>query len=660
MARVALARLAAPVRLAQRLRLLRLAPALSLAALSACGSGAPELAPAWSAPPQRGRAEACADCHAQLVESYGRSPMARALGAVHASELCGLAPVLERESGFRYALEVRAESGWLLETQAEQPDFLQAYELRFAIGAGELDRSYVARHGSFLWLAPLEVLSLEGGRRSALSPAHSMHPGTRLSSAITAECLGCHTDELPPPGFPLNLDPASGWKASGISCGACHGPVEAHRGWREEELDGARPAGPDPVLRLGQRTRVERMSVCAACHLQGDARIVLERGVLGPPPPGRDLLQSRAVFVAAHAGDEIGFVSQTERLVESACYLQDAELSCQSCHDPHRSLKEPGERVRVRAACGACHASPGSAGPRGDAEPAGAASSPLPQETQTTSTTKPAAGTSRALAARAARSSRPTSSACALDAARLASELAAGRDCVSCHMPLTPVFDVAGLSIHDHFIRRRPRTPPAPAVGELRFCESADGDWRRFTWPSAPAPAHIDDPGLWLMALVGGGQLPAAQARVDERPGPTAAGLPMYHHVRASLLESLDRPEEAQAEHRRALELDPELASSAINLGWLLARLGRAREGLGWLDAVIERHPEAEGALRNRALIHNQLGDARAAARDLQRAFVLLPTRELARALAACCEQAGDLEGARNWSLMSALLDPRP
>ena len=40
------------------------------------------------------------------------------------------------------------------------------------------------------------------------------------------------------------------------------------------------------------------MSTCAACHLQGDARIELENARLGPPPAGGDLLATRAVFVA--------------------------------------------------------------------------------------------------------------------------------------------------------------------------------------------------------------------------------------------------------------------------------------------------------------------------------------------------------------------------
>ena len=146
--------------------------------------------------------------------------MARALGEVHPQELRGLEGVLERGSGYRYELDA---SGAIVETRPDVPEHRRSAELVFAIGAGELDRSFAAQLGDFLWFAPLEVVTTEQGRRAALAPGHMIRPGTRFATAITPECLGCHTDAPPPRAFPLNLRPASGtWTPRGISC--AHAP----------------------------------------------------------------------------------------------------------------------------------------------------------------------------------------------------------------------------------------------------------------------------------------------------------------------------------------------------------------------------------------------------------------------------------------------------
>src|SRR5262245_11638618 len=422
--------------------------------------------------------------------------MARALEPLRPGELHGLAPVAEAD--FVYAFEEGGGSALVVETQGEGT-WRDSAPVAFAIGAGELDRSFAVTRGKRLWLAPLEVLgrgdASGGERHAALAPGHTIHPGSRFSVPITPECLGCHTDAPPPRSWPLNLAPAS-WVPRGIGCGACHGDLAGHAKAKEAENRESEDAGEatseDPLDQERAWSRVQRMERCAACHLQGDARVELEPDRLGPPPPGTPLLASRAVFVAREPGDAIGFVSHVQRLVLSRCYLESKDfprggLACESCHDPHRSVFEPGERARVRAACQRCH------------EPADE------------------------VARRA--------SDCALPR----SERPDGSDCAGCHMRRTGVFDVAEVEIHDHWIRRKP--PPPSARAALRFSESADGDWRLFEWPDAPASGRADDPGLWTLALYNGNHFDRAREFAARGEGTYAKELPMLHHVRGSLLE---------------------------------------------------------------------------------------------------------------------------
>ncbi len=286
-------------------------------------------------------------------------------------------------------------------------------------------------------------------------------------------------------------------------------------------------------------------------------------------------------------------------------------LACESCHDPHRSLSEPAERALVRDACRACH--------------------------------EPSAATARRAAD------------CALPRAQRPS----GRDCVDCHLRRTGVFDMAEVAIHDHWIRRAPGAPsPASSPSTLRFPESASGDWRLFAWPDAPAEA-ADDPGPWTMALYHGGHLERAREFLERGLGTRARDLPMLQHVRASLFEQAGDVVSARTAYQRALELDPDLAASATNLAPLLARANQAVAAKRLLDGVLQRHPLADGAYRNRAVVRLGLDDETGFRADLEAAMKLLPDAALAQALLRYAQQRGDSAGVERWRAEARRLDPR-
>jgi tetratricopeptide (TPR) repeat protein len=124
-----------------------------------------------------------------------------------------------------------------------------------------------------------------------------------------------------------------------------------------------------------------------------------------------------------------------------------------------------------------------------------------------------------------------------------------------------------------------------------------------------------------------------ALPHLEREPAPRVGRLATYHHLRAMLLEAQGRLPEAAEAYAAALSRDREHVASAVNLSLLLGRLGRAREGIELATRVLERHPLADGALRNRALLHLELGQREAARADLEAAHALRPDPALARAL---------------------------
>ena len=542
----------------------------------------------------------CVDCHGVIVDEYRASGMARAVEPLRPGELGGLSRVEDHDTGLSYELKEGANGARIIERWGEgEGEVARSLPLLYAIGAGHLDRSYVVQVGGMEWFAPLEVLSEGDGveRHAVLAPGHEMLPGMRFKTPITNECLACHTDTPPVIDYPANLHSAS-WSPRGISCASCHAAGEEHARSREAKDDGE-----DPALAIDELDLAGRISICARCHLQGDARISLS-GSRAMPPAGTDFLEEWAVYLPRSEDEGVAFVSQVERMLTSVCFTSSLEegaqpLECTTCHDPHRSLTDEAERAHVRAACMQCHES-------GDEE-----------------------------------CSRPDSRETA-------------QDCVDCHMPLVGVFDVGAVRIHDHEISRSPASP-STYLG-VRVKHARDGDVARFQWPwMEPAPL---DPGLEMMAaLIAGGEQ-RALARVDGEPGATTRKLSTYHHLRAVLLEKAGRLDEARKSYLRALVMDPDSGESTVNLALLLGRMNRAQEGIVRLDELLEHHPQAEGAWRNRGLLKSSLGDVRGFASDLEIAQAILPRAELARALAQIKRRLGDESGAKLWEERARQLGP--
>ncbi len=560
-------------------------------------------------------AERCADCHAGVVEDYAHSGMARALGPLVTGELSGLEPVVDEPAGLKYEFSESSAGAKLIESWksgegAERRTVRLQAPVLFGVGAGILDRSFAVRFGSTMCFGPLEVLSASGesARHAALAPGHMVATGTRFATPITIECLACHTGELPPETYPDNLLPPRDWEPVGIGCDVCHAGAAGHADWRDAEADGAAPSSPDPIGLTAELDLARELSLCARCHLQGDARVALAPGRRGIPGPGVDLLEEWAIYVPASPDDDVPFVGQTERMMRSRCFTEslDSEpMTCVTCHDPHKSSHGSDEAASLRRSCMQCHTSGSEAGAHG----------------------------------------------CSLSA----EERAEGGDCVDCHMPRTRVFDVHGVKVRDHFIRTRPE-PGEP--GPLRIKHCRDGLLAPFSWPGTDTSALEADFGLQLMAALIGGQAAVARDLVDLPAGEFSEGLPNYHLLRGRLLEDLGRAEEAAASYRRTLALDPSAAEAVVNLGLVLGGLGKETEGIELLDELISLHPKAEGALRNRAILKLNLGDEAGFASDLEAAHRILPRGVLARALAAYYSRQGQPLEAQAWDQEARRLQP--
>ena len=155
-------------------------------------------------------------------------------------------------------------------------------------------------------------------------------------------CAYCHMT-----GFEKNYQPASDsfsstWKAMGISCEQCHGPLEGHA------------ADPKVPVRLNPQQAMER---CAACHSRREE-------LTGQFHAGEKFDDHFRVALPDLSDLYYADGQVRDEDFEYGSFLTSkmghAGITCLDCHNPHTGkLKLP---VENNALCLSCHAPPGQRG----------------------------------------------------------------------------------------------------------------------------------------------------------------------------------------------------------------------------------------------------------------------------------------------------------
>ena len=277
-------------------------------------------------------AAVCGACHADIALAQAGHPMARTAGVVTAAT---------RDRWFSDEMLARAVS-WRQEI-GPQPAYERLTDggVRFGVpGADPPALPVDAVFGSGLrGLTPVSFAPGARLRELRLSFSHARNgwiptPGGEddedpLGNLDTAEesasCIGCHTTALAWEDGG-RFDPHRA--VLGVSCERCHGSGIAHV---EAQSGGGDPG---PIFHPGRLSPAEQVAFCGQCHRQPTD--------FEP----RDIL-ARDPLLARHAGAS---------LMMSACFREsrpESTITCTECHDPHRP--EPAGPERTRAVCSRCH-----------------------------------------------------------------------------------------------------------------------------------------------------------------------------------------------------------------------------------------------------------------------------------------------------------------
>lgn len=345
--------------------------------------------------------ETCISCHSNVHDTYMHTGMGRSFGLATPDRSDATfgdhALVYDTILNYYYYPFFKDSVLYIREFRLKGRDTIhnRVAKVDYIIGSGHHTNSHIINTNGYLYQAPLTYYTQR--KKWDLAPGYEAGANSRFSRILTSECITCHNH------FPTHIAGSENKYdhiPMGIACERCHGPGQLHVAAMTSGklVDTARTADLT-IVNPRRLDRDRQMDLCQRCHLQGVT--VLQPGkTFYDFKPGMRLAEVMNVFLPRFSDSDERFLmaSQADRLRLSACYLKSDELSCLTCHHPHKSVKSTPQK-QYNDACKKCHQSKTCSAP-------------------------------------------------------LVDRKAVNDDCAKCHMPKSGSIDIPHVSITDHYIRK--------------------------------------------------------------------------------------------------------------------------------------------------------------------------------------------------------------
>jgi Tfp pilus assembly protein PilF len=366
----------------------------------------------------------CGRCHSDLARTYRDVGMARSFFRPRpATEIEDFqhGRFIHQRSGNTYEMKRHGERYFFKRFQEDttgQAINVFEIEIDWILGSGAHARTYLYQ-GANGELYQLPISWYPQSNSWGMAPGYDNPRHSGVLRPVRRECMFCHNayPEVPaksdmygtPHDFPFDLP-------EGIGCQRCHGPGAEHVRLSlgaDNPLEAVRSSITNP----GRLAPKLRNDICYGCHMQPSVALAgvrrFNRGDYSfrPGESLDDYLVQIDVTEEGKAQSERFEINHHPyRLEQSRCFIESqGELSCLTCHDPHRKIPPAERATHYRAACLSCHRLEAC---QKEAMVEGVPGQELEPE-----------------------------------------------NCVSCHMPARRTQDVVHVTMTDHFIRRQPGGP---------------------------------------------------------------------------------------------------------------------------------------------------------------------------------------------------------
>ena len=299
---------------------------------------------------------ACANCHAESVESYHRTAHFRTSQVANRQSVKGtFAPgtntMTTTNPNLSFQMDAKGDeyfqtaifadplkpTGAATRTRTERLDLV--------IGSGGKGQSY-------LFWKENELFQLPVGYSTVLhkwinGPGY-VDGTAKFDRTVIPRCLECHAtyfaSELPGPD--VNLYDRKNF-VLGISCERCHGPGRRHVESHGKKADGA--AGEASIVNPAKLSAARKSDLCIQCHGgQGERELLPAFSYI----PGQPLEKYIDLGTPDPAADVDVHGKQGKLLAKSKCFQSSADMTCSTCHNVHKP--EP-DLAAMSQHCLSCH-----------------------------------------------------------------------------------------------------------------------------------------------------------------------------------------------------------------------------------------------------------------------------------------------------------------
>jgi hypothetical protein len=297
-------------------------------------------------------ADACAKCHPRHHQSYLLTPHSKALSDLDPKAEPPDGSFTHQRSGFTYRVYRR-------DNQLRHEEVLRSAEghelarldlpVRYLIGSGHFTRSYLVEVDGFLHESPITWYPAK--QKWDVSPGYDVPVHWSFERPIALGCLTCHAGRVERDGNAVNRLVLH---EKAIGCENCHGPGSLHQ---DRHRDSKRRTGEDDltIVNPGKLSRPLQEAICAVCHLSGPATVLLRGRQVNDYRPGTPLTDYRVDYRFDSDSEKMTVVGHVEQLRQSRCYQQSPDLTCVTCHDPHRRAAPKDPVAFYREKCLSCH-----------------------------------------------------------------------------------------------------------------------------------------------------------------------------------------------------------------------------------------------------------------------------------------------------------------
>ena len=314
----------------------------------------------------------CANCHAAIAKEYQATGMGRSFSqpdVEHAIEdFTDNNTLYNQPSDMHYTMIKRDgklfEQRYQTGLRGEQSNIVDE-QVDYVIGSGNHAQTFLHRDALGRLIELPVSWYTEGSGYWAMSPGYDRRDQQDFKRAIPAGCMFCHNgypqgnaaalDSNDPPTFGKTLP-------QGIDCQRCHGPGRAHV---TAVLSGAgSDAIKHAIVNPARLSRDRQLEVCMQCHLETSSSHMpnqirrFDKGTLSyrPGQPLGDYMLYFDQVSEDNNDDRFEIAHAAYRLRKSACF-RNSQMTCLTCHDPHKSYSAPGAMEHYVQVCQSCHQS---------------------------------------------------------------------------------------------------------------------------------------------------------------------------------------------------------------------------------------------------------------------------------------------------------------